>query len=153
MEYITFSEIVFSVQTAICLTYRQSSAKEFASPVSTQKKKNCINVLGFIDVCVYVDKHFPLSIVDITSLCKEWVCFVFQSSSSLKIRYESWLSSSGVSLSPFHVRWNTSLFNWLFARCARLNPHFLYIWYDLNPNLLAAGIKEQIVHFRALCCL
>ncbi|XP_060755693.1 membrane-bound transcription factor site-2 protease isoform X2 [Neoarius graeffei] len=52
------------------------------------------------------------------------------SSSSLKVRYESWLSSSGVSLSPFHVRWHTSLFNSLFARCARLNPHFLYIWFS-----------------------
>ncbi|GAA6075100.1 membrane-bound transcription factor site-2 protease isoform X2 [Tachysurus ichikawai] len=55
---------------------------------------------------------------------------VIRSSSSLKIRYESWLSSSGVSLSPFHVRWNTSIFNSLFARCARLNPHFLFIWFS-----------------------
>ncbi|XP_060755692.1 membrane-bound transcription factor site-2 protease isoform X1 [Neoarius graeffei] len=55
---------------------------------------------------------------------------LLRSSSSLKVRYESWLSSSGVSLSPFHVRWHTSLFNSLFARCARLNPHFLYIWFS-----------------------
>ncbi|XP_018616580.1 membrane-bound transcription factor site-2 protease isoform X1 [Scleropages formosus] len=52
-----------------------------------------------------------------------------QSSSSMKSSYESWLSSSGLSLSPFHVRWQTGLFNHLFAKCARLNPTFLYLWF------------------------
>ncbi|KPP58803.1 membrane-bound transcription factor site-2 protease-like [Scleropages formosus] len=51
------------------------------------------------------------------------------SSSSMKSSYESWLSSSGLSLSPFHVRWQTGLFNHLFAKCARLNPTFLYLWF------------------------
>ncbi|XP_029104550.1 membrane-bound transcription factor site-2 protease isoform X2 [Scleropages formosus] len=52
-----------------------------------------------------------------------------KSSSSMKSSYESWLSSSGLSLSPFHVRWQTGLFNHLFAKCARLNPTFLYLWF------------------------
>ncbi|KAL4624894.1 membrane-bound transcription factor site-2 protease isoform X2 [Arapaima gigas] len=57
---------------------------------------------------------------------------VLKSSSSVKSSYESWLSSSGVSLSPFHVRWQTGLFNHLFAKCARLNPHLLYLWFSVG---------------------
>ncbi|XP_062841539.1 membrane-bound transcription factor site-2 protease [Trichomycterus rosablanca] len=53
-----------------------------------------------------------------------------RSSSYMKIRYESWLSSTGLTLSPFHIRWHTNMFNPLFARCAHLNPHFLYIWFS-----------------------
>lgn len=78
------------------------------------------------------------------------VCFVLQSSSSLKIRYESWLSSSGVSLSPFHVRWHTSLFNSLFARCSRLNPHFLYIWYD--PSQPVKALIPGVNWFKGAVC-
>ncbi|XP_056595031.1 membrane-bound transcription factor site-2 protease isoform X1 [Triplophysa dalaica] len=55
---------------------------------------------------------------------------LLRSSSSLKNRYESWLSSNGFTLSPFHIKWHTSIFNRLFARCAHLNPHFLYIWFN-----------------------
>ncbi|KAI5091991.1 membrane-bound transcription factor site-2 protease, partial [Silurus meridionalis] len=62
--------------------------------------------------------------------CSVYLMDTLLRSSSSKIRYESWLSSSGVSLSPFHIRWHTSLFNSLFARCARLNPLFLYIWFS-----------------------
>uniref|UniRef100_A0A8K9VDH6 Membrane-bound transcription factor site-2 protease n=2 Tax=Oncorhynchus TaxID=8016 RepID=A0A8K9VDH6_ONCMY len=43
--------------------------------------------------------------------------------------YEMWLGSKGLSLSPFHIRWQTSLFNRLFSRCARINPHALYLWF------------------------
>ncbi|KAI5610234.1 phosphate-regulating neutral endopeptidase isoform 2 precursor, partial [Silurus asotus] len=62
--------------------------------------------------------------------CSVYLMDTLLRSSSSKIRYESWLSSSGVSLSPFHIRWHTSFFNSLFARCARLNPLFLYIWFS-----------------------
>ncbi|KAG9330449.1 hypothetical protein JZ751_024441 [Albula glossodonta] len=53
---------------------------------------------------------------------------LLKSSSSVKNGYESWLSSNGLALSPFHIRWQTGLFNRLFAWCARLNPHFLFLW-------------------------
>uniref|UniRef100_A0A9R1SFD0 Membrane-bound transcription factor site-2 protease n=2 Tax=Cyprinus carpio TaxID=7962 RepID=A0A9R1SFD0_CYPCA len=55
---------------------------------------------------------------------------LLRSSSSLKNRYESWLSSNGFTLSPFHIKWHTGIFNRLFARCAHLNPRFLYIWFS-----------------------
>uniref|UniRef100_A0A671QJG1 Membrane-bound transcription factor site-2 protease n=1 Tax=Sinocyclocheilus anshuiensis TaxID=1608454 RepID=A0A671QJG1_9TELE len=55
---------------------------------------------------------------------------LLRSSSSVKNRYESWLSSNGFTLSPFHIKWHTGIFNRLFARCAHLNPHFLYIWFS-----------------------
>ncbi|XP_035272278.1 membrane-bound transcription factor site-2 protease isoform X1 [Anguilla anguilla] len=55
---------------------------------------------------------------------------LLKSSSRVKIGYESWLSSNGLALSPFHIRWQTGLFNWLFAKCARLNPHFLFLWFS-----------------------
>ncbi|XP_066534212.1 membrane-bound transcription factor site-2 protease isoform X1 [Hoplias malabaricus] len=53
-----------------------------------------------------------------------------QLSPSVKSSYESWLSANGLSLSPFHIRWHTSLFNRLFARCAHFNPRFLYTWFS-----------------------
>ncbi|KAL6462704.1 hypothetical protein MHYP_G00291260 [Metynnis hypsauchen] len=53
-----------------------------------------------------------------------------QSSPSVKSSYESWLSANGLTLSPFHIRWHTSLFNRLFARCAHFNPSFLYLWFS-----------------------
>uniref|UniRef100_A0A8B9KU36 Membrane-bound transcription factor site-2 protease n=1 Tax=Astyanax mexicanus TaxID=7994 RepID=A0A8B9KU36_ASTMX len=52
------------------------------------------------------------------------------SSTSMKSSYESWLTSNGLSLSPFHIRWHTSLFNRLFARCSHFNPCFLYVWFS-----------------------
>lgn len=36
-------------------------------------------------------------------------------------------------LSPFHVRWQTTMFNRLFAYCARINPRALYLWWGLDP--------------------
>ncbi|XP_026851360.2 membrane-bound transcription factor site-2 protease [Electrophorus electricus] len=54
---------------------------------------------------------------------------LLRSSHAVRSSYESWLSASGLSLSPFHVRWHTSVFNRLFARCALLNPRFLYVWF------------------------
>uniref|UniRef100_A0A8B9KZ98 Membrane-bound transcription factor site-2 protease n=1 Tax=Astyanax mexicanus TaxID=7994 RepID=A0A8B9KZ98_ASTMX len=53
-----------------------------------------------------------------------------RSSTSMKSSYESWLTSNGLSLSPFHIRWHTSLFNRLFARCSHFNPCFLYVWFS-----------------------
>ncbi|KAG7280261.1 hypothetical protein CRUP_035388 [Coryphaenoides rupestris] len=44
--------------------------------------------------------------------------------------YEAWLASHGVTLSPFHLRWQTTMFNRLFAYCARINPHALYLWFS-----------------------
>ncbi|XP_064797211.1 membrane-bound transcription factor site-2 protease [Oncorhynchus masou masou] len=62
-------------------------------------------------------------------------CFVYLTDVLLKLSesyghcYEMWLGSKGLSLSPFHIRWQTSLFNRLFSRCARINPHALYLWF------------------------
>ncbi|XP_076868800.1 membrane-bound transcription factor site-2 protease [Brachyhypopomus gauderio] len=55
---------------------------------------------------------------------------LLRSSHSVRSSYESWLSSSGLSLSPFHIRWHTSVFNRAFARCALLNPRALYMWFS-----------------------
>ncbi|MGH0175925.1 UNVERIFIED_CONTAM: hypothetical protein FKN15_072137 [Acipenser sinensis] len=41
---------------------------------------------------------------------------LLRSSSALKSSYEDWLAANGLSLSPFHVRWQTGLLNRLFAR-------------------------------------
>ncbi|XP_031705970.1 membrane-bound transcription factor site-2 protease isoform X1 [Anarrhichthys ocellatus] len=51
-------------------------------------------------------------------------------SSTHRIRYESWLASRGLMLSPFHVRWQTTMFNRLFAYCARINPRAQYLWFN-----------------------
>ncbi|TNN38758.1 Membrane-bound transcription factor site-2 protease [Liparis tanakae] len=37
-------------------------------------------------------------------------------------------------LSPFHVRWQTTAFNRLFAYCARINPRAQYLWEQVRVN-------------------
>ncbi|XP_034416451.1 membrane-bound transcription factor site-2 protease isoform X1 [Cyclopterus lumpus] len=61
-------------------------------------------------------------------------------SSTHRIRYESWLASRGLMLSPFHVRWQTTMFNRLFAYCARINPRAQYLWFNSG---LAFGVVSM----------
>lgn len=55
---------------------------------------------------------------------------MLRSSLTHRISYESWLASRGLMLSPFHVRWQTTMFNRLFAYCARIRPRALYLWFN-----------------------
>uniref|UniRef100_A0A3B5AHC1 Membrane-bound transcription factor site-2 protease n=1 Tax=Stegastes partitus TaxID=144197 RepID=A0A3B5AHC1_9TELE len=55
---------------------------------------------------------------------------LLRSSVTHRISYESWLASRGLMLSPFHLRWQTTMFNRLFAYCARINPRALYLWFN-----------------------
>ncbi|XP_074549580.1 membrane-bound transcription factor site-2 protease [Halichoeres trimaculatus] len=55
---------------------------------------------------------------------------LLKSSVTHRIRYESWLASRGLMLSPFHVRWQTTMFNRLFAYCARINPQAQRLWFN-----------------------
>lgn len=57
---------------------------------------------------------------------------LLRSSSALKSSYEDWLAANGLSLSPFHVRWQTGLLNRLFAKWGRWKPRFLYHWFNLG---------------------
>ncbi|KAM9319274.1 membrane-bound transcription factor site-2 protease [Gastrophryne carolinensis] len=54
------------------------------------------------------------------------------SSKSYKSAYEDWLSSQGLSFSPFHIRWQTNIFNHLFYKWGRWQPRLLYIWFSLG---------------------
>lgn len=72
----------------------------------------------------------PVVVCVMGGWCAVYLTDTLLRSSSVKVRYESWLSSTGLTLSPFHIRWHTGIFNPLFARCAHLNPHFLYIWFS-----------------------
>ncbi|KAM9333047.1 LOW QUALITY PROTEIN: membrane-bound transcription factor site-2 protease [Pholidichthys leucotaenia] len=55
---------------------------------------------------------------------------LLRSSVTHRFSYESWLANRGLVLSPFHVRWQTAMFNRLFAYCARINPRALYLWFN-----------------------
>lgn len=69
------------------------------------------------------------------------ICVPLQSSVTHRISYESWLASRGLMLSPFHVRWQTTMFNRLFAHCARINPRALFLWCGallISNNLLVS---------------
>ncbi|KAM4699173.1 membrane-bound transcription factor site-2 protease [Discoglossus pictus] len=57
---------------------------------------------------------------------------LLMSSKSFKSTYEDWLTTQGLSISPFHIRWQTSLFNRLFYKWGRWKPRFLYIWFSLG---------------------
>ncbi|XP_053313256.1 membrane-bound transcription factor site-2 protease [Spea bombifrons] len=54
------------------------------------------------------------------------------SSKSLKTNYEEWLSTQGLSISPFHIRWQTNIFNRLFYKWGRWKPRFLYLWFSMG---------------------
>ncbi|XP_051909817.1 membrane-bound transcription factor site-2 protease isoform X1 [Hippocampus zosterae] len=55
---------------------------------------------------------------------------LLRSSQTHRFGYESWLARRGLMLSPFHVRWQTTIFNRLFAYCARIHPRALYLWFS-----------------------
>ncbi|XP_024136193.1 membrane-bound transcription factor site-2 protease [Oryzias melastigma] len=55
---------------------------------------------------------------------------LLRSSSTHRLSYETWLSSRGLVVSPFHVRWQTTMFNRLFAYCARIQPRVLHLWFS-----------------------
>ncbi|XP_028655271.1 membrane-bound transcription factor site-2 protease [Erpetoichthys calabaricus] len=57
---------------------------------------------------------------------------ILKTATSIKHSYENWLTSNGLMLSPFHVRWQTGLFNRLFAKWGRWNPKFLYYWFTMG---------------------
>ncbi|KAJ7408331.1 hypothetical protein WISP_121715 [Willisornis vidua] len=56
----------------------------------------------------------------------------YKSSSSLKASYEDWLLTYGLSVSPFHMRWQTALFNRQFYNWGRWKPRFLYLWFSVG---------------------
>ncbi|XP_030624752.1 membrane-bound transcription factor site-2 protease [Chanos chanos] len=70
---------------------------------------------------------------------------MLRSSNLVKSSYESWLSTNGLTLSPFHIRWQTCLFNRLFARCAHLNPRFLYLWFSAGMVFGVAAMFGSVV--------
>ncbi|NXL02545.1 MBTP2 protease, partial [Mesembrinibis cayennensis] len=57
---------------------------------------------------------------------------VLQSSNSLKASYEDWLLTYGLTVSPFHMRWQTALFNRQFYNWGRWKPRFLYLWFSIG---------------------
>ncbi|XP_043928221.1 membrane-bound transcription factor site-2 protease [Protopterus annectens] len=57
---------------------------------------------------------------------------IIKSSSKLKTSYEDWLISHGLSISPFHVRWQTTVFNRMFFKWGCWKPRFLYMWFNLG---------------------
>ncbi|KAJ1117384.1 hypothetical protein NDU88_005584 [Pleurodeles waltl] len=75
----------------------------------------------------------PLAVLVLGSWCIIYLTdTIFKSSASLKIPYEDWLVSHGLSISPFHVRWQTTIFNRLLYKWGRWKPRFLYIWFTLG---------------------
>ncbi|KAM4533817.1 membrane-bound transcription factor site-2 protease isoform 1-T1 [Odontesthes bonariensis] len=70
---------------------------------------------------------------------------LLRSSATHRINYESWLASRGLMLSPFHLRWQTTMFNWLFAHCARINPRALYLWFNSGLVFGIAAMFGSVV--------
>ncbi|XP_030058114.1 membrane-bound transcription factor site-2 protease [Microcaecilia unicolor] len=75
----------------------------------------------------------PLVVVVLGSWCVVYLAdTLLKSSASLKTRYEDWLASHGLSIFPFHVRWQTCLFNRLLYKWGRWKPKLLYLWFSLG---------------------
>ena len=54
---------------------------------------------------------------------------VLKSSVYFKHSYEDWLENNGLSISPFHIRWQTAVFNRAFYSWGRRKARMLYQWY------------------------
>ncbi|KAG9485746.1 membrane-bound transcription factor site-2 protease [Eleutherodactylus coqui] len=75
----------------------------------------------------------PLVVVVLGGWCALYLADTFLTSSkAYKSTYEEWLSTHGLSISPFHIRWQTTIFNRLFYKWGRWKPYFLYIWFSLG---------------------
>ncbi|XP_078415688.1 membrane-bound transcription factor site-2 protease [Cetorhinus maximus] len=72
---------------------------------------------------------------------------VLKSSPSLKVRYEEWLANHGLSISPFHIRWQTTFFNRLFMKLGRWKPQLLFIWFSLG---MVFGVVSMFVSIMLL---
>ncbi|XP_057679757.1 membrane-bound transcription factor site-2 protease [Corythoichthys intestinalis] len=70
---------------------------------------------------------------------------LLKSSSAHRISYESWLARRGLMLSPFHIRWQTTIFNRLFAYCARIHPRALYLWFNSGLAFGVAAMLASVV--------
>ncbi|KAM6447160.1 membrane-bound transcription factor site-2 protease isoform 1-T1 [Liasis olivaceus] len=70
---------------------------------------------------------------------------VLKSSSSLKESYEEWLASYGLTVSPFHMRWQTAFFNRLFYNWGRWKPRFLYLWFNIGMVFGIAAMFGSVV--------
>ncbi|XP_059823704.1 membrane-bound transcription factor site-2 protease isoform X1 [Hypanus sabinus] len=57
---------------------------------------------------------------------------VLKSSPSLKVWYEECLTKLGISIAPFHIRWQSTFFNRFFLKMGRWKPQFLYLWFSLG---------------------
>lgn len=73
-----------------------------------------------------------------------------QTSVTHRISYESWLASRGLMLSPFHLRWQTTMFNRLFAYCARINPRALYLWWGLMLSSTTYSVPASSLYFSSV---
>ncbi|XP_062907378.1 membrane-bound transcription factor site-2 protease isoform X3 [Mobula hypostoma] len=54
------------------------------------------------------------------------------SSPSVKVWYEECLTKLGISIAPFHIRWQSTFFNRFFLKMGRWKPQFLYLWFSLG---------------------
>ncbi|XP_048348504.1 membrane-bound transcription factor site-2 protease [Sphaerodactylus townsendi] len=70
---------------------------------------------------------------------------VLKSSPSLKESYEDRLASYGLTISPFHLRWQTALFNRLFYNWGRWKPRFLYLWFSLGMFFGIAAMFGSVI--------
>ncbi|XP_053562350.1 membrane-bound transcription factor site-2 protease [Bombina bombina] len=75
----------------------------------------------------------PLVVVVLGGWCAIYLADTFfLTSKSFRNTYGLWLTRHGLTLSPFHIRWQSTLFNHLFYKWGRWKPRFLYIWFSLG---------------------
>uniref|UniRef100_A0A8C5QPK0 Membrane-bound transcription factor site-2 protease n=1 Tax=Leptobrachium leishanense TaxID=445787 RepID=A0A8C5QPK0_9ANUR len=88
----------------------------------------------------------PLVVVVLGGWCAIYLAdTVLMSSKSLKKSYEDWLTGQGLTVSPFHVRWQTTLFNRLFYKWGRWKPRFLYIWFSFGMLFGVAAMFGSMI--------
>ncbi|XP_015993719.1 membrane-bound transcription factor site-2 protease-like isoform X2 [Rousettus aegyptiacus] len=77
----------------------------------------------------------PLSLIVVVVGC--WTAvfltdLLLKSSVYFKHSYEEWLEKNGLSISPFHIRWQTALFNNAFYSWGRRKARMLHQWFNFG---------------------
>ncbi|XP_039210370.1 membrane-bound transcription factor site-2 protease [Crotalus tigris] len=87
----------------------------------------------------------PVVVCVLGGWCAIYIADTVLKSSSLKECYEECLASYGLSVSPFHVRWQTAFFNRLFYNWGRWKPRFLYLWFNIGMIFGIAAMFGSVV--------
>uniref|UniRef100_A0A8C4MYY4 Membrane-bound transcription factor site-2 protease n=1 Tax=Equus asinus TaxID=9793 RepID=A0A8C4MYY4_EQUAS len=82
--------------------------------------------------------HFSSIVHMVSGVNKHYLSSVY-----FKHSYEDWLENNGLNISPFHIRWQTAVFNRAFYSWGRRKARMLYQWFNFGMFFLLGKTLMQ----------